>query len=144
MVELQNRTYLALDYGRRRIGVAKSDPTGSIATAVETLTVKSEQEAVRKVLKLIEDFRPAGLVVGYPLLDSGEPSDMCREIEQFLDKLTAEYSGPIFRVDESGSSLEAASIVHEHGKRAGRKKDRLDRLAAVLILERFLKEGHIR
>jgi len=138
--EINEQTYLGIDYGRRRIGLAKTDPTATIATALETITVKSQAEAVEKVGRLIGELKPVGLVIGYPLHESGEPSDMCAEIDGFLEKLSETYSGPVYRIDEFGSSQEAASIVHKHGKRSGRDKQKLDRLAAVVILERFLRE----
>jgi putative Holliday junction resolvase len=79
-------------------------------------------------------------VIGYPLLASGDRSDLCVEIDRFVEKLAGIYSGPIYKVDERYSSVEAADIIHAHGKKVGQDKKRLDRLAAVIILQRFLDE----
>jgi len=133
-----DRTYLAIDYGERRIGLAKSDPTGTIASALKTIEVKSMSDAVKKVGEEIKEYEPNGVVVGYPLLESGEKSQKCLEVDDFVEKLADVYKGEILKVDESWSSVEAADIVHAHGKKAGRNKQRLDRLAAVIILQRFL------
>ncbi|MCK4371847.1 MAG: Holliday junction resolvase RuvX [candidate division Zixibacteria bacterium] len=133
-------TYLAIDYGRRRIGLAKSDPTGLIASALTTLEVKSVSHALELLGPILEEYSPDGLVIGYPLLASGDRSDLCVEIDRFVEKLAGIYSGPIYKVDERYSSVEAADIIHAHGKKVGQDKKRLDRLAAVIILQRFLDE----
>ncbi len=135
-----SRTFLAIDYGHRRIGLAKSDPTGLIASALKTLEVKSDSHALELLRPLIEEYEPNGLVIGYPLHTSGEPSDTCRKIDKFVERLKDIYSGPIHKVDERYSSSEAADIIHAHGKKVGQDKKRLDRLAAVIILQRFLDE----
>ena len=140
MVNRERHVYLGVDYGARRIGLARSDPTGLIASPLTTLEVRSARDALEKLVEVIREHAPDGLVFGYPLHDSGEKSDKCREVDAFIKRLAAEYSGPIHRVDEGHSSREAASIIHAHGKQAGRKKKLVDRLAAVVILQRFLDE----
>ncbi len=141
MTEPQDKTLIAVDYGRRRIGLAKSDATGLIASALTTLVIKSHKQAMEELARIIDEYRPAGLVIGYPLLASGDKSDLCVEIDAFIEKLKAVYEGPIYKEDEYGSSEEAADIVHAHGKRVGQDKKRIDRLAAVVILQRFLDES---
>ena len=135
-----NRAFLAIDYGRKRVGLAKSDPMGVIASALETLEVKSIGDAVAKVSAVIGEVEPDALVVGYPLLPSGDKSEMCVEVDRFVEKLKANYAGPIHLVDEIYSSDEAKEIVKAHGSRVGKDKKRIDRLAAVMILQRYLDE----
>lgn len=137
-------TLLAIDYGSRRIGLAKCDSLGMIASPVGTLEVKSKKEALQRILKVIADIVPSGIVVGYPLLASGDKSDKCIEIDRFIDQLAQQYAGPIYRVDESHSSTEAHRIIHAHGKRVGNQKKRIDKLAAVIILQRYLDETKTR
>ena len=140
MTAVEDKTYIALDYGKRRIGVAKSDPTGLIASPVTTLEVKSAKEAVVKVVDLLREHQPRGLVVGYPRHRSGDKSEVCERVDRFLERLLEVYDIEVFRQDETYSSQEAADIIHAHGKRVGKDKKRVDRLAAVIILERFLEE----
>jgi putative Holliday junction resolvase len=138
-----NRTYLAVDYGKRRVGIAKSDPGGVIASALETLEVKSNRETLEKLTVIIAEHQPAALVIGYPLNEDGSTNEACDNIDRFAEKLKNIYDGPIHKVDEFGTSEEAAGIIHAHGKRVGKKKKekkRVDRLAAVIILQRFLDE----
>ncbi|MDX9856245.1 MAG: Holliday junction resolvase RuvX [candidate division Zixibacteria bacterium] len=141
MTNTSDKTFLGIDYGERRIGIAKSDPTGLIASALTTLVVRSRQHAVDELLRLIAEYEPAGLVVGYPLLPSGDKSKKCEQIDRFLLLLQKSFTGPIYREDERYSSTEAADIIHAHGKRTGKDKKRIDRLAAVIILQRFLDEN---
>lgn len=142
MSNVTDRTFIAIDYGRRRVGLAKSDPSGTIASALDTLEVKSWKQSIEKLAVIIEKYKPNGLVIGYPLLDSGDPSAMCLEIDGFIEQLKTIYNGPVHKVDESETSVEAADIIHSHGKRTGKKKQRIDRLAAVIILQRFLEDTY--
>ncbi len=135
-----DRTFLAIDYGDRRIGLAKSDPTGLIASALTTLEVKSQRDALEQIGRFIRDINPDGIVVGYPLMPSGDKSDKCREVDRFVEELQSGYEGPIHKVDERYSTVEAADVIHAHGKKVGQDKKRLDRIAAVIILQRFLDE----
>ena len=136
-----NRTFIAIDYGSKRIGLAKSDPMGTIASALATLEVKSDKDALSQISDIIEAYQPDRLIIGYPVLASGDKSDKCGEIDSFIEKLSEIYEGPIERVDEQYSSQEAAGIVQAHGKKAGKDKKRIDRLAAVIILQRYLDDN---
>ncbi len=141
MSEQYNREFLAFDYGTRRIGVAKSDPMGIIASALTTLEVKSQKDALEKILVLIDEYNPNVVIFGYPLLRSGDISDKCREIDKFINKLQETYTGQLVRIDEYATSVEATKIIVAHGQKSGKDKKRIDRLAAVIILERYLEEN---
>ncbi len=134
----ENRRFLSIDYGERRIGLANSDPSGTIASALITIEVSSMAEAVKKIAEQISEIKPDGIVIGYPLLMSGDKSETCLVIDEMVEKLAEVFNGPIHKVDESWSSTEAADIVHAHGKKIGQDKGRIDRLSAVIILQRFL------
>ncbi len=90
------------------------------------------------MLEFVNEYEPNAVVIGYPLLASGEKSRKCLEVDEFAAKIAESYEGEIHKVDESWSSAEAQDVIHAHGKRAGIKKARLDRIAAVIILQRFL------
>ena len=142
MTDTPDKTILAFDYGTRRIGVAKSDPLGISVSPVTTLEVSKTRDLWRQIKQLIEECAPATIVVGYPELSTGERSRKCAEVDRFIERLAEIYSGRIERVDEAYTSIEAASVVHAHGKKAGRDKKRIDRIAAVIILQRYLEEQH--
>lgn len=136
-----DRTFIGIDYGERRIGLAKSDPTGLIASALKTLEVTSIENAIAQIKIEIDEYEPNGIVVGYPLLPSGDKSDKCKVVDIFIDKLQEVYRGKIYTEDEIYSSGEAEKVIHAHGKRIGKDKKRIDRLAAVIILQRFLDDN---
>ena len=135
-----NRTFLAIDYGKRRIGLAKSDPLGVIASALETIEIRSRRDAVAKIRSIIDEFQPNALVIGYPVLASGDRSPMCDEIDLFLSELSESWKGLVHKVDEDYSSIEAAGMIRAQGKRVGKDKGKVDRMAAVVILRRYLDE----
>ena len=141
---LSDKTILSIDYGTKRVGLAKSDSMGIIATALGTLEVRSMKDALNRVTDIIGEVSPSVIVVGYPLLQSGDKSDFCREIDLFVEKLGARFGGPIYMVDEAYSSEEAAGVIRAHKKRPGQDKKRVDRLAAVIILQRYLDEHDTR
>jgi putative holliday junction resolvase len=140
MFESDDKTILSIDYGTRRIGLAKSDPTGFLASPLITLEVKSVKDALVQIAKVVANTQPTAIVIGYPLFRSGDKSLKCDEVDAFIEKLKGIFPGPIIRVDEGYSSVEAGHIIHAHGKKVGRQKKRVDRLAAVIILQRYLDE----
>ncbi|HWR82968.1 MAG TPA: Holliday junction resolvase RuvX [Candidatus Deferrimicrobium sp.] len=138
MAEPTNRTCLGIDYGSRRIGVAKSDPMGMIASPLMTLEVSSNRDAIDKLFAIITEYQPDAIVIGYPISMSGEKSRKCQEVDSFIERLQTVFKGPIHKVDERLTSAEAARVVHAHGKKTGQDKKRIDRIAAVIILQQFL------
>ena len=138
MSERVTGTFLGIDYGKRRIGLSRSDPSGLIASSLVTLEIRSMSDAVKQVQRIIEENHPDGLVIGYPLLASGDRSEICDDVDRFVSRLRECYGGPIHCVYEQYTSSEAERIIHEHGKRIGANKGRIDRLAAVILLQRYL------
>lgn len=136
---MTDRRYLGLDPGGRRVGVAISDPGGVIAQPLETLIVGSVDEAVAKVRRLIaEQDAIVGVVVGLPVSMSGRASAATKEAEAFAERLRRVLSVPVYLEDERLSSRQAEFVLHEHGKKIKGHKDKLDRIAAALILQSFL------
>jgi putative Holliday junction resolvase len=135
------KVYIGIDHGERRIGLAKSDPTGLIATPYKTISFRSMDEAIRMIKNEIETVGASGVVVGYPLsLSGGDKGERCRRVDQFVARLKKQYSGPVWTVDERLSSAEVKRVIHQHGKKTGRQKGIIDRMAAAVILQRFLDE----
>ncbi|SYZ72362.1 putative Holliday junction resolvase [Candidatus Zixiibacteriota bacterium] len=138
---MTDKVFLGIDYGDRRIGLAKSDPTGLIASAYKTISFTSIKKAVEEIVADITSFGAVGVVVGYPVSPAGgKIGERCRMVDNFIERLEKKYTGPIYRIDERYSSKEAEEIIHMHRKQAGRKKGRIDKIAAAIILQRFLDE----
>jgi putative Holliday junction resolvase len=138
---MTDRIYLGIDFGQKRIGLAKSDPTGMIATAYRTITYNSINKAIDEIIIDIDNFDIGGVVVGYPIsLSGGSEGEKCRMVDDFIARLQKRWNGTIYKIDERFSSSEAEQMIHMHGKKIGRKKERVDRMAAAIILQRFLDE----
>ena len=123
------KTVLAFDFGTKRIGVAVGEPELGTAHPLPAI------DDFSKVETLIEEWRPAALVVGRPTSVEGEPHDMTRRAEDFARRLEKRFKLPVARVDERYSSLEAESRLR------GAKRKPIDSVAAQLILEQYFGQA---
>jgi len=139
---MMNQVYIGIDYGERRIGIAKSDPTGLIASPFKTVVVKAINSALDEIAAIIDETGAVGVVVGYPvaLADGGSRGELCRKVDRFMERLRERYDGPMYKIDERFSSAEAENVIHGYNKKVGQDKGRVDRIAAAIILQKFLDE----
>lgn len=133
---------LALDVGRRRVGLAISDPTRTLARPLLTLTVAAH-EAVRRVAREIdrlalEEDGIAQIVVGLPLHLDGSPSDQTTYVAAFVERLQACTTIPIAFEDERLTSREAEQLLAQREPDWRKRKVRLDAAAAAIILQDYL------
>lgn len=134
----------ALDYGMRRIGVALSDPTGTIAYPLTTLSRRAGKRPPWPELKaLLREHEVHGVVIGLPLDLAGEEGEWAAEVRDFGAQVERRTSLPVYWVDERLTSVLAERTVRGMGlKRSDREeKGRVDATAAALILEAFLARG---
>lgn len=115
-----------------------SDPTGTIASSLQTLHVRGESDAVKQVVAAAVAEEAESIVVGMPLLLSGEKGEAANHAERFAGKLAAASGLPVHTYDERLTSALSQRRMHERGERAGREKGRLDAGAAVALLESWL------
>lgn len=127
-----------MDWGERRVGLAISDPQGIIATGLETLEVRSHDDAVARVAQRITEVAAERVVVGLPLLLSGERGEAARAAETFAAALAAKAAVPVETYDERLTSALSQRRLREVGVRAGRARGRIDQGAAVALLESYL------
>ncbi|HEX2190497.1 MAG TPA: Holliday junction resolvase RuvX [Longimicrobiaceae bacterium] len=135
---------LALDYGRRRIGVAVSDPTRTIAAPLATLTRRAgKRPPWAEIGRLVAEQEAGELVVGLPLELGGEEGEWAAEVRAFGAELARRTGLPVHWVDERLSSVEAERAVRSMGLKRSRREDkaRIDATAAALILRGFLDHG---
>ncbi|HEX5611365.1 MAG TPA: Holliday junction resolvase RuvX [Burkholderiales bacterium] len=135
MPEAARRTILAFDFGIQRIGVAVGEPETGTSHPLPGIEIAGAGRFAA-IGRLVEEWRPAQLVVGLPLAANGHAHDLTRRAERFARQLHGRFRLPVELVDERYSSLEA-----EHRLR-GRRLGRLaaDSLAAQLILEQYLHD----
>ena len=122
----QARTFLAFDFGTKRIGVAAGNTVSGTATPLETIAASTSHAVVGR---LIDAWQPDALVVGIPRHPDGAPHDNTRRAERFARRLADRFKLPVHEVDERYTSVEAES--------AGAAD--VDAAAAALILEQHLR-----
>jgi putative Holliday junction resolvase len=133
--------YLALDVGSKRIGVAVSDELGLTAQPVMTLERRrNPREDLRSLARLARKYTVAGIVIGYPLQLSGEPSPRSVTTKTFADELGQLTSMPIYLWDERLTTHEAHQLLYEAGHKRQTHREVVDQVAATLILQSFLDE----
>jgi putative Holliday junction resolvase len=139
---------LGIDVGRRRVGLAISDPSGTLARPLSTLTVASAADAVERVaaeaMRLTqEEDGLAAIIVGVPARLDGSPTDETRGVADFMAALTARVPVPVIGGDERLTSREAESRLAV-GERDWRvRKRKLDAAAAAIILQDYLDQKRL-
>jgi putative holliday junction resolvase len=128
---------LALDYGRRRIGIALSDALGIMAHGQDTLHRVNIRTDMLALKTIIEEQSVGQIIVGNPLHMSGDESELSREARGFAQRLSEETGIPFLMWDERMSSKEAGRYLAESGRSKG-KRGTVDRMAAELILNSYL------
>lgn len=134
----------ALDYGKRRIGIALSDPTGTIAYPLTTISRRAgKRPPWPEITRLLQEYEVAEVVIGLPLDLSGEEGDWAAEVREFGAQVERRTSLPVNWIDERLSSVQAERTVRSLGlkKSAREEKGRVDATAAAVILEAFLARG---
>lgn len=132
---------LAVDYGLKRVGIALSDPTGTIARPLTTIPRRAgKRPPIQAILDLCTEHEVTALVVGLPLTLSGADSGWTAEVREFAAKLEARAGLPVTLVDERLSSVVAERAVRSIGLRKSEReqKDRIDSGAAAVVLQAYL------
>jgi len=129
---------LGIDFGLKRMGLAVSDPAGTMAFPRETLVRTDNAALFARLQALITAEKIEVLVVGLPLSMDGEETTTSGQARKFGRKLAAATGLPLHFVDERLTSAEAAERLKEAGTRRGQVKGALDAVAATIILEAYL------
>jgi putative Holliday junction resolvase len=135
---------LGIDYGERRIGLALSDATGLLASPWKKIANDANVGAAAR--RLADEVRAlqadegglGAIVIGLPRRLSGEPNEQTARVRKLAELLASEVSVPIALQDERLTSHEAETLLAERERDWRRRKDRLDAMAAALILQDFL------
>ena len=134
---------LAIDWGGRRIGLAISDPSGTLARPLTTLAVKNAAEGIERVADEIgrlerDEDGLSSIVVGLPVRLDGSPSEQTPRVAAFIDALKARTRVPIVTADERLTSREAEGRLSMHERDWRKRKATLDAAAAAIILQEYL------
>lgn len=126
---------LGIDYGRRRIGLALSDPTLLIATPLVIIENRGIKKTVLQIWDIIQKNDVKQVVVGLPLHANGDESEMSREARKF-GEVFEKLGLPVAFVDERYTSYEAESLIGNQRQ----SKNLIDKVAASIILQIYLDE----
>jgi putative Holliday junction resolvase len=134
---------LAVDVGARRVGLAISDASRTLARPLETLTVANEADAVDRVARRIEELDQedeglATIVVGMPSSLDGTPTPQTAQVLAFIALLKSRTALPIATEDERLTSREAESRLARREKDWRKRKAQLDAAAAAVFLQDYL------
>ncbi len=131
---------LGLDVGDKRTGVALSDPGGILASPFTIIDCEDDMAGIDAIIDIVERQEVGQIIVGLPISMDGSLSEQAEKVKAFTRKLSGHTEVPVEFRDERLTTVEARRLMHEV-KRA-RKKVRDDAVAAALILQRYLDEGH--
>lgn len=135
---MHEHTVLAFDFGIRRIGVAVGEMMLGAARPLTTIAAEANDTRFAAIGKLVEEWRPAALVVGLPLSLDGEAGDMTERCKRFARQLEGRYRLPVELVDERLTSVEAEARLRDRGLDWRRRKAALDAEAAAILLQDYL------
>jgi putative Holliday junction resolvase len=130
-----------IDYGTVRIGVAVTDPDQRLASPLENYTRKNAAADAAWFQRMFQEERIVGVIVGLPVHGSGEESQKSAEARQF-GQWIGELTGlPVRYFDERYTSLHAEALLLDAKLTSKRRKQRLDKLAAQIMLAAFLESA---
>ena len=129
---------IGIDYGRKRTGIAVSDPLHIFSTALDTVDTAKLMDSLKNYA---ENQTIGRFVVGYPVNMNGQPSEAAKDIDLFLKQLEREFPGiPVSLEDERFTSVLAHRVMIDGGMKAKDRRDKksVDRISAAIILQGWL------
>ncbi len=131
---------LGFDFGKKKIGVAFGQTITNTAKALCKLSAVNGVPHWEEIQKLINTWRPEALIVGLPLNMNGTEQPISEAATQFKEALKKKFSLPIFMQDERLTTVEARALIFEQGGYKALQEENIDALAAVLILESWMRD----
>lgn len=129
---------LAIDYGKKRIGLAVCDPLGIATRPLPVLQSTSVSADLDALAKVVADEEVAGLVLGIPLQLDGADGRAAQEVRLFANVLRERFQLPVDEIDERMTTKAAHALMKDAGQRHSQRKGRIDSTAALLILKTWL------
>jgi len=134
----ESRRILAIDFGERRVGIAVSDPTNLIAQGLPTLD--NDPTLFSRLRSVVSKYHIGRIVVGMPYTLKGEMGPKAQEVLEFVSRLRKEVTVEVCTWDERFTSSLARDAIRQMGTKqmARRKKEKVDQMAATLLLQSYL------
>jgi putative Holliday junction resolvase len=128
---------MAVDYGKKRVGIALTDPLGIISQPLLTIRVRSQKALLRKIITIIDENSVGLVIIGNPLSHRGEATEMSSEIERFVKRLKEKKDIEIKLWDERFTSQYATNMLKTMNIK--KKRGAVDQIAASIMLDEFLR-----
>ena len=129
---------LAIDYGSQRIGLALSDPTGTLARPLPFLPAKGDSKLAREIAARADKEQAALILLGLPKHMSGELGEAAARVQAFATVLKQATKIPLKLVDERLTTVQASRQLHESGRDSRAQKGRIDSESAAVLLQGYL------
>ena len=129
---------LALDLGRRRIGLAISDELGITAQGIETLQRKNIRTDLAALARIVHEKAVDKILVGHPLHMSGDAGVQADAAREFSERVSRYTGKPALLWDERLTTVEASRALRESGISIDKRARAIDRLSAVILLQSYL------
>lgn len=131
---------LAIDYGERRVGLAISDPTGTIASPAGVIVRRAgKRPPIAEIVRRAESLEARGFVMGLPLDGEGNETPRTAEVRAIAAELTKRTGFSVVLVDERYTTAKALRAIHEMGGSTRGRKGDVDALAATVLLQHALQ-----
>ena len=129
---------LAIDPGSRRLGLALSDPSGTVALPLRVLVRRSEPEDLRELASVVSDNQVELVLIGLPRMMDGSIDVAARSAQAFGAKVSVAAAVPVEYWDERLTTVAAERFLIEQGKRRAQRRQDVDKVAATLLLQGYL------
>jgi putative holliday junction resolvase len=132
--------WMAVDWGERRIGLALSDPSGTIATPAGAIVRRAgKRPPIAEVVRRAEALEARAIVMGLPLDGEGEDTPRATECRRIASELTRRTKLPVALLDERFTTATALRAIHDMGGSTRGRKEDVDALAAAVLLQQALR-----
>jgi len=140
-VEVDITRSLGLDIGDKRIGIALSDPDGILASPLTIINRREERLDIEAITNIVAQHQVKQIIVGLPRSMDGSIGKQAEKVQAFTQRLCQYTEVPVEFRDERLSTVSAKHLMQGVSKKT-RKKARDDAIAAAIILQGYLDEGH--
>jgi len=140
MMPLDRGRWMAVDWGERRIGLALSDPSGTIASPAGAIVRRAGKRApIAELVRRAESLEARAIVMGLPLDGEGEDTPRATECRRVASELARRTKLPVALLDERFTTATALRAIHEMGGSTRGRKSDVDALAAAVLLQQALR-----
>ena len=129
---------LGVDFGNKRVGLALSDETGTVASPLTYIDGGGVATVIREIVRIVTERQVGKIVVGVPLRLDGTRSEQTERTLAFIAELERTTTIPVAKWDERLTSVQANRALLEGNVRRSERKEKIDKLAAQLMLQSYL------